>query len=220
MTVTDLKTLGEYFCDYRAEWSASLFGELFIAPPYFSKLETGRPCFLIGGRGTGKTTALRSLRFDASDARLKSENISVKELSYFGLYIRINKNRVRAFQGPPLRDDEWAKVFAHYFNILCCLELCRLSDWLRQRAVVSEVDLKLTAAAFGFATPSDPAALAVALNEALVALEVYVNNPTRVERPIVSAPEAPVRLFVEALRRTPKLSSQLIFCCQTHSRVF
>ena len=38
-----LRRLGELFSDYRAEWSADLFGDLFIAPPYFPKLEAARP---------------------------------------------------------------------------------------------------------------------------------------------------------------------------------
>src|SRR5580698_6574795 len=136
-----LTKLGELFSDYRAEWSADLFGALFIAPPYFSKLETRRPCFLIGGRGTGKTTSLRSLRFDASAARLAADNLPPDRLPYYGIYIRINKNRVRAFQGPQLAEESWNKAFAHYFNILCCAELCRLVAWLQTTQQVRLPDL-------------------------------------------------------------------------------
>ena len=50
--------LSTVFGDYRAEWSGEAFASLFVVPPYFSKLETNRPCFLIGGRA--RTPAHRS----------------------------------------------------------------------------------------------------------------------------------------------------------------
>src|ERR1043165_3561863 len=116
MSTSELRKLGDLLSDYRAEWSAYEFGDLFIVPPYFKKLEVVRPCFLIGGRGTGKTTSLRSLRFDRSAARLDSDNVPADALPYLGIYIRINKNRVRACQGAELPHAEWQKAFAHYFN--------------------------------------------------------------------------------------------------------
>ncbi len=47
--------------------------------------------------------------------------------------VRMNKNRVRAFHGNSLAEDKWAKLFAHYFNLLVCLELCAMSSWLESK---------------------------------------------------------------------------------------
>jgi len=214
----EIEKLSELFSDYRAEWSAALFGDLFIAPPYFAKLESSRPCVLIGGRGTGKTTALKSLRFDSTEARLTSDSVPAEALKYYGIYIRINKNRVRAFQGPSLATDQWDKVFAHYFNILCCLELCRLAEWLTARSLITGLDLAPTAACFGLTNPPqatavDASRMAHLLGQSLIALELFVNNPSAAAMPMLSMAEAPLRTFVEALKATPHGADRVVFCC-------
>ncbi len=121
--VDQAKILASLFGDYRAEWPHELFGSLFIRPAYLDTLVAKRPCLLIGGRGTGKTTTLKSLRFDAAVAQLPAGR-HASELAYLGIYVRINKNRVRAFSGDELSAKEWNQSFAHYFNLLACLELC------------------------------------------------------------------------------------------------
>ena len=53
---TDTATiLRQLFGDNRAEWASVHFKDLFVSPTYLKKLESVRPCFLVGGRGTGKT---------------------------------------------------------------------------------------------------------------------------------------------------------------------
>src|ERR1700730_5683281 len=117
----------DLFADYRAEWPSTHFAEYFVQPAYFRKLESRRPCFLFGGRGTGKTTALRSLRFDASHnrtARADGTAPPVETLEYFGIYVRMDKTQVRAFEGPDLPQATWNRLFAHYFNLLTAREFC------------------------------------------------------------------------------------------------
>lgn len=91
--------LGQLFGDNRAEWPAARFKELFVEPPYITKLESKFPCILVGGRGTGKTTALQSLRYDAAHERLVGHGQSFADQKYLGIMLRVNKNRVRAFLG-------------------------------------------------------------------------------------------------------------------------
>jgi hypothetical protein len=213
MPNSDLQQLSNLFSDYRAEWSSDLFAKLFIAPPYFSKLETGRPCVLIGGRGTGKTTSLRSLRFDASAARLASDNLPPDTLPYYGIYVRINKNRVRAFQGPQFPQTHWDKAFAHYFNLLCSIELCLLVNWLEQHGFIRRPDLSTPANAFGFDSVDDSRELLKRLSTALIQLELHVNNPPQSSPPVFSLSEAPLRYFAEALQAAFKDEHRLLFCC-------
>lgn len=205
--------LSVFFSDYRAEWSADLFRDLFIAPPYFAKLEVPRPCVLIGGRGTGKTTALRSLRFDASAARLAADGLAPDVLPYLGIYVRINKNRVRAFQGPSHSDDEWGRTFAHYFNLLCCEEFCRLVEWASIVHRTPQPDLASTAKALCIGQPANATAFRSSISVAITELEIFVNNPTRVERPLLSMAESPLKVFVEALRDVPHFAPLQFFCC-------
>ena len=209
----ELRRFGELFSDYRAEWSAALFADLFIAPPYFLKLEARRPCVLIGGRGTGKTTSLRSLRFDASAARLASDGLPAGSLPYYGIYVRINKNRVRAFQGSQLPAEHWDKAFAHYFNILCAIEFCRLVGWLEQQALITEIDLSAPALCFGFRDVTGHDDFFRRLNSELIALELHVNNPSHAATPLFSLAEAPLRYFAESLFAATGGAERLIFCC-------
>ena len=211
---TSREILSQLFADYRAEWAQQLFASLFVPPPYFSKLETNRPCFLIGGRGTGKTTALKSLRFDAAEARLQGAESAAEALKYFGIYIRINKNRVRAFGGPELSSATWNKAFAHYFNILAATELCHLTDWLLRQTVSSDiVDLSAVARAFDNQEARSPLELKEYLRKEMARLELFVNNGGRTEQPVFSMAETPVRTFAEVLAASGLLENKLLFCC-------
>jgi hypothetical protein len=204
----------QLFADYRAEWPQPYFSRLFVPPPYFSKLETNRPCFLIGGRGTGKTIALQSLRFDAAESRLKLIETADEGLPYFGVYIRINKNRVRAFGAAELSHSVRNRAFAHYFNILACSELCRLTTWLEaQSARRSTVDLSPVAEAFGMEGHLDSRALLSSLDRELRRLELFVNNGGKGDSPLFSMAEAPIRYFAETLVKAEYCSGKLLFCC-------
>ncbi|WP_333985510.1 hypothetical protein [Burkholderia orbicola] len=200
------------FSDIRAEWSTPQFASLFTPPPYLSKLENNRPTFLVGGRGTGKTTTLRSLRYDARQARALSS--PVKEPGYYGIYVRINKNRVRAFSVTELDETARHKAFAHYFNILLCRELCQLSHWLElNKATAIRLNLEGVCTAFGIPVPHDARELEAQLGRLLVELELYVNNGGRTVAPTLSVSDVPLRLFAEELIRAGYLDGKLLFCC-------
>jgi len=208
--------LRDLFGDYRAEWPPERFRELFVEPAYFKKLESMRPSLLMGGRGTGKTTALRSLRFDATLERLEAQGRGYGDQEHLGIFIRVNKNRVHAFQGAALDTAIWTKAFAHYFNLLTCLELTELAAWLEQRAgqtlspsgvhdVCRDLAVPLTS------TTSD---LRRAIKAAISELQIFVNNPGYSPRPLFSMAEAPVRAFALTLRDQESLiDERTIFCC-------
>ena len=54
MIDTKQEVLEQCFFDYRAENLYKVFGDIFVKPPFFDDLAGARPCFLIGGRGTGE----------------------------------------------------------------------------------------------------------------------------------------------------------------------
>ncbi|MFP2957455.1 hypothetical protein ACLEPN_06385 [Myxococcus sp. 1LA] len=208
------EALSDMFGDYRAEWRPDLFASLFIRPTYFGSLESRKPCVLIGGRGTGKTTALRSLRYDATASRLRLAQ--GKHLPYLGVYLRINKNRVRAFQGSGLDSEEWNRLFSHYFNLLVTTELARLYSWLVDNEGwpnPSFETLRDVSETLNLHEVTSLSSLSSKLRTSLNLLELYVNNIGRTTPPVISMPEAPVRAFVDLLQGCPELNKRIIFCC-------
>lgn len=203
--------LSNAFGDYRSEWRPDLFGTLFIRPPYFDELEAPRPCLLVGGRGTGKTTALKSLRFDATALR----SAASAQLPYLGVYLRINKNRASAFYGDSLNQLEWDRLFAHYFNLHVSLEFTRLLLWLASNEgqtplTVEELNRLSSISMVQAAETLD--SLASNIKRAIDELEIYVNNSRTQPRPLVSMAEAPLRAFVELIQARDK-TPRPIFCC-------
>lgn len=219
--VTFVDVIRDLFGDYRAEWPPEHFANHFVRPAYFAKLESARPCLLFGGRGTGKTTALRSLRFDAAHTRILTADPSapaVEGLPYIGIYLRMDKNQVLTFEGPELSEREWGKLFVHYFNLLVCREFCLFLLWVASirpdlpLPTSHEVALLAKAAGVVASTPT-PSGFRVSLDEAIVALELYANNPKRLDPPVLSAPHSAVRAFAEVIAKLPWASDRPIFCC-------
>lgn len=213
---TQAATLRQIFGDNRAEWPASNFRDLFVTPTYLTKLEARRPCILVGGRGTGKTTALQSLKFDSCLERLKQSGQSFSDQEYFGFLIRINKNRVRSFHG---RDEtlDWGKYFSHYFNLLACYELSLLTSWLQEQSgkAFSVVAIQAIAIDLGileFSGTSLPE-LATAIKSQISKLQLKVNNPTNTLEVVLSMAESPIRAFVDAMEEHGLSDGRTIFCC-------
>jgi len=209
-------TLRQLFGDNRAEWPTSNFRDLFVTPTYLTKLEARRPCILVGGRGTGKTTALQSLKFDSCLERLKNSGQSFGDQEYFGFLIRINKNRVRSFHG---RDEtlDWGKYFSHYFNLLACFELSALASWLQEQSgkvlpieAIQAVAFDL--GIFEFSGTSTPE-LGIAIKSQISKLQLKVNNPTSSLEVVLSMAESPIRIFVDALEKHGLSDGRTIFCC-------
>ena len=119
------------FGSTRAEWLGEELYELFAEPSYFPELQTNRPCFLVGGRGTGKTTALKGLSYEGQAMLRPSSDPT--EWSFFGLYHRVDTNRVTAFSGDELTDDRWSRLFGHYLNLTFVLHLVTFLEWFEKK---------------------------------------------------------------------------------------
>jgi hypothetical protein len=203
------RRLGELFGSYKAEWLRDDIFRLFTEPRYWPELETHRPCMLVGGRGTGKTTALRGLSYQGQYALRGGVPAVVGSMDYFGLYERVDTNRVRAFAGPELPEEQWDRIFAHYLNLAMVRQVVTFLSWytrtvgiegLLSRADCSEVALSLNLRLDSGET--DLPGLAAAVRRAVVHLEVQINNiGDDLSGPRLSLQKAPVDLIMEALNR-------------------
>jgi len=206
------KALTQLFNPNRAEWTDT---NLFVPPTYLHKLESPRPSILIGGRGTGKTTSLQSLKFDEALSRLEREGLSFGDQEYVGIFVRINKNRVRAFQGDSHSEQKWGIIFAHYFNLLCCMELISLGIWLEGKngQELPKREVSLIASDFNLSSVETLGELKGLVRLTLSELQVYINNPKSNKNITFSMAETPLRTIVECLDSADLLGGRIVFCC-------
>lgn len=206
-------TLEQCFFDYRAENLYKVFDDIFVKPPFFDDLAGASPCFLIGGRGTGKTTALKSLRFDAE---------LDEATRHLGIYIRINKNQVHCFQSD-LYKPLLAKAFAHYFNLLVAQESIRLLSWLSdaQQIEMARDDIRPVCRSLGLSDVESLPGFADAVADAIQALELFVNNVDALhdKPPLFSAPESPVRAMAQLVFQVDDLRRPLLCCIDEYENL-
>ena len=125
-----VKRLRSLFGSYRAEWSHQDMFRHFSEPAYFSDLVNFRPCVLQGGRGSGKTTALRGLTYQGQYELIGSNvNRFDSEVPFVGLYHKIDTNHVRAFSGGNVGEEVWRKLFGHYFNLMIIVDIIDFLVW-------------------------------------------------------------------------------------------
>jgi hypothetical protein len=174
--------LRELFGDYKAEWLRDRVFDLFTEPAYFTALEGIRPCVLMGGRGTGKTTALLRMSYQASAHFAAREGLDFREWPYVGLYYRINSNRVAPFRGGELDSAQWERVFAHFMNLVTCELVVEFLRWYREEVdedySLSQVAVDKTVAAFGGESTSADGidGLAAFISSLVHTFEFAVNN--------------------------------------------
>lgn len=205
--------LNEVFGGLRAEYFRDDIFDLFAEPTYWPELQTRRPCLLVGGRGTGKTTVLRGLSYEGQ-SRLTGREIDT--WNHVGLYWRVDTNSVRAFRGSSLTEDQWIRVFGHYLNIVLAQSIVDFLSWVEASGqppvALDQVDLARFSRSINVSPQSAEAdSLANALDDALVDFEVAVNNIDANELPTLSVLGRPISFLCRALASDARMAGKRIF---------
>lgn len=204
--------INKLFGSYRAEWLDDKVFDLFSEPTYFPELLTKRPCVLLGGRGTGKTTVLRCLSYEGQFA-LQNHNIeNFKNQPFFGIFYRVDTNRVTAFRGGEKTDEQWAKLFGHYLNLVLGGLFVRFLVWHQGHyptvPSLTEDALKLIASAFNLPARQNVQGLSEALKEALIAYEAKINNIAEEQPSDLTIQGVPIDVLVAAALELPQFKGR------------
>ena len=199
---------------YRAEWLDEKIFTLFSEPSYFPQLTTSYPCFLIGGRGTGKTTALRCLSYQGQAALTHNDQRKVSGWPYYGMYYRVNTNRVGAFRGPEPRGTTWTRAFAHYLNVEFCELVLDFLHWYEMEGDIrigfSPTSLERVAAALHLDAPGSLDDLRNRLGLAKLKFEAAVNNSGRGQAAGIDAARRADRCVDGRSKGSPRLREEAL----------
>jgi hypothetical protein len=211
-----LKKLNESFGSYRAEWLKSQIFELFAEPFYFPALQDSRPCVVEGGRGTGKTTVLRGLSYQGQYAIHKNDIDEFDKANFIGIYHRVNTNHVRAFTGGNLNEQEWERVFAHYFNLLICRDILIFIRWhsglKSDDAGLSSHACKLIGKAINITEScNDLTSLLERFDVAMYTFQSEINNIIDGELPKLSMAGDPIKIVTEYASALPQFNDKIFF---------
>ena len=210
-----LARLDELFGSYKAEWLNEKIFHFFAAPSYFTSLKDKRPCVLMGGRGTGKTTVLRGLSYMGQYA-LNNDNIDAFDLnSYIGIYFRCDTNHVHAFSGKGIDNETWMKIFAHYFNLIFTSEILEFIDWHKKHKsddeVLSEHACRLIATSLHLGNVSDYKELMHVLEKAMYKFQADINNISDGNIPQLSLAGDPIKIVTEQSRKLRQFGDKTFY---------
>ena len=211
-----LAKLDELFGSYKAEWLNEKIFHFFATPSYFTSLKDKRPCVLMGGRGTGKTTVLRGLSYTGQYA-LNKDNIESFDLNnYIGIYFRCDTNHVHAFSGKGIDDETWMKIFAHYFNLIITAEILEFVKWHKSLKPEDEVlsghacclistSLHLGAEIFDFNK------LMEALEMSMYKFQADINNISEGKIPKLSLAGDPIKIVTEQAQKLRQFKDKIFY---------
>jgi len=188
---------------YKAEWLNEAIFDLFNEPVYFDELKTHRPCLLIGGRGTGKTTVLRGLSYEGQYASFSAHKKNVEEWPFYGMYHRVNTNRVTAFRGPEIDESSWTRYFSHYINLTFCKQILDFVKWFN---LIAKLDIELNKSSIkkiclslGINEVDTLEELSEELEYAVIDFEISVNSIIDNPPKNLSILAAPIDILTESL---------------------
>lgn len=149
----------------------------FSPPLYFHKLLGLTPAFLIGGRGTGKTTTLRSMSY-RGQARV-SGSTHPSSWAVVGGYWKVEPSVVSAFRGRGVDESDWIRVFSHYLNLRLSALVVDFAEWADANQVALDIDLhhlSLFTRSLHLEPASNARELSAAIDIALVDVESRLNG--------------------------------------------
>lgn len=207
--------IAEVFGSFRAEWLSEKIFTYYTQPSYFPVLETPTPCVLSGGRGTGKTTVLLCLSYEGRFALSGYDPETIRNWSYYGLYYRVDTNRVPAFAGPELSDAQWKKLFGHYINLILIGKLVDFLSWYCEKLKcpdpITKKECERLSKSLHLPACTSLSDLREGLIDGLLDFESFLNNIDSENLPNVSMQGVPVSYLTDVLTKKGEFAGKTFF---------
>ncbi|MBU8868440.1 hypothetical protein [Paenarthrobacter aromaticivorans] len=207
---------------YRAEYLNDKIFELFAKPVYWDRLSDERPCFIIGGRGTGKTTTLRQLAYEG---QYRDVGANVGQWSTIGMYWRIESSVTATFQGERFSESEWIRLFSHYINLQFIDMILEFVAWRSSKTgnktTIDKRYLRRACLALSIDETQDLETFAEYISDELIKFEAAVNGLGQPIKSLnLSTLGRPVSAVVAAVRHDAALESKaLTFCLDEYENL-
>lgn len=169
------------------------------------------PLVVTGSRGSGKTMLACKFSLDVvlAEQRRLYGRVNLDEIEQVGLYLRIDADFLDSFnQLDEAIRETFSRLFAQFFDIvvirkaLLALEsLGGIGEWCDEAKLIQSLSAEFAEKAI------EPTHTAFAdfLEEQLVGIRLYLNNPHRVECPILISPNSLMKRLMEALHRDGRI---------------
>ncbi|MCP4303734.1 MAG: hypothetical protein GY788_02410 [bacterium] len=139
LSAEHVAALADVFGTYKQERMGRDMFEHFVTPGYFPELRTRTPVVVIGGRGTGKTTALWGLSYEGTYLRSGSKPGFLQDSEIVGLYLRCDRAVAQTFSGSSRPEEDWRKIFTHYINLAFASLIVDFGIWADGHGVPVEL---------------------------------------------------------------------------------
>ncbi len=210
-----ISELTKTFGSFRAENLGDQLFSFYTTPDYFPKLVTPIPCLLQGGRGTGKTTVLKSLSFEGQYRLANQDFNKFDQNSYVGIYYKLETGLVSAFSGAGKTDSFWQQIFAHFMNLQLCKQICEFAVWYENKqnsTLLLDLHLlQVFCISIGIDRQEDIRAVLFKLDLEIAKLESDINYASDAETSKQIVIGAPTRRLVKLLRGTIELKDKTFY---------
>lgn len=174
------------------------------------------PIVVTGARGSGKTMLASKFSLDVMLAEQRRElggAINVERIRQIGLYFRIDADFLDSFnQSDSELRKTFDKLFSLFFDIvvirkalLALSSLGGIAQWCDEKRLFAALF-----AEFGIAADVELShdGFAEHLENQLTRIRLYLNNPTRVEPPLLLSANSLMKRLMEELRRAGKFGER------------
>ena len=158
---------------------------------------------------------MRGLSYEGQFAFSDNNPSAIPTWPYYGIYYRVNTNRVTAFRGSELTESEWIRLFAHYFNLLLCDSVLQFLEWYQLK---TGIPLTFTPHAFREIATSlrlrDVTTLrdaAERLRITLIDFEASINNIADALPTNLTMQGAPIDALLGAMTGLPEFSGKSFY---------